>query len=77
MGLRQADEEEEGSEETLKLAQPLIDLRENLTGSTEAMRRAQRYLRVHQVFQLFQFLIAHLLSALSGKFHPCNSRAVL
>lgn len=36
------------------------------TGKTVAMRVAQRYLRIHRIFELLQFLTAHLLSARPG-----------
>lgn len=36
-------------------------------GKTVAMRNAQRYLRVHKIFELFQFMTSHLLSACPGK----------
>lgn len=29
----------------------------------KAVREAQRYLRVHRIFECFQFIVAHLLSA--------------
>lgn len=34
--------------------------------TSEAMKHAQRYLRMHKIFELFQFLTAHLLSAVPG-----------
>ncbi|KAB0796207.1 hypothetical protein PPYR_10268 [Photinus pyralis] len=33
-------------------------------GKSVLMRRAQRYLREHKIFEFFQFIVAHLLSAL-------------
>lgn len=33
------------------------------TGENLAMRQAQRYLRVHKIFELLQFMTCHLLSA--------------
>lgn len=40
---------------------------EDYTGTTEAMRQAQKYLRTHKIFQFYQFLITHLLSACPGR----------
>lgn len=37
-------------------------------GKTEAMRQAQKYLRVHKIFEFFQFLTSHLLSAAPGSY---------
>lgn len=48
------------------MLQPKEELIEEPPKTTEAMRQAQRYLRVHKIFELFQFLIAHLLSVLPG-----------
>lgn len=39
---------------------------EILTGATAAMRQAQKYLRMHRIFEFFQFLITHLLSKTPG-----------
>lgn len=39
---------------------------EELTGTTEAMKQAQKYLKSHKIFEFFQFLIANMLSNLPG-----------
>ncbi|KAI4470405.1 ef-hand calcium-binding domain-containing protein 10 [Holotrichia oblita] len=56
----QDEEQQESSEDVEKV---LIDDREDVCGETEAMKQAQRYLRVHRIFEFYQFLVAHLLSA--------------
>lgn len=45
---------------------------EDYTGTTEAMRQAQKYLRTHKIFQFYQFLITHLLSACPGEWNTWN-----
>lgn len=41
---------------------------EELTGTTEAMKQAQKYLKSHKIFEFFQFLIANMLSNLPGMY---------
>lgn len=48
---------EQGSEKQLLLPPPI---------TSETMRQAQKYLRTHKIFEFYQFLIAHLLSAVPG-----------
>ncbi|XP_025831995.1 uncharacterized protein LOC108740725 isoform X2 [Agrilus planipennis] len=58
-------EEEKAEEEVSKYVQfEEVPSEEIFTGDTESMRQAQKYLRVHRIFEFFQFLIAHLLSAI-------------
>ncbi|GJQ67964.1 hypothetical protein Trydic_g16720 [Trypoxylus dichotomus] len=72
MGLSTECEEKEGREEegeggSQRSAEDMdnvyVDEKEEISGETEAMRQAQRYLRVHRIFEFYQFLVAHLLSA--------------
>ncbi|KAF2897527.1 hypothetical protein ILUMI_08649 [Ignelater luminosus] len=63
MGLPVADEEEGIRSEHQRLLPESQEEQEITTGS-EAMKQAQKYLRVHKIFEFFQFIIAHLLSAL-------------
>lgn len=60
------DQEEEQQESPEEVERVLIDERDDICGETEAMKQAQRYLRVHRIFEFYQFLVAHLLSALPG-----------
>lgn len=39
---------------------------EEQTGTTAAMKQAQKYLKSHKIFEFFQFLIANMLSNLPG-----------
>lgn len=41
---------------------------EETTGTTAAMKQAQKYLKSHKIFEFFQFLIAHMLSHLPGRY---------
>lgn len=66
MGLHELDEdEEENVEELEKLP---IGLQEPILTTSTAMRNAQRYLRSHNIFKFFEFIIAHMLSALPGMY---------
>lgn len=66
MGLTAEAGDEEGFEEVAE-AKLKEKVEEEGLEMTEAMRRAQRYLRSHRIFEIFQFLIAHLLGALPGE----------
>lgn len=46
-------------------------------GVTESMREAQKYLRCHRIFEFYQYLITHLLSATPGTFRDCLVRFFL
>lgn len=39
---------------------------DELNAATESMKQAQKYLRIHRIFEFYQFLITHLLSATPG-----------
>lgn len=67
MGLGMAAEEEDAVDKGVKFSPeipPLEGEADDITGTTIAMRKAQKFLRSHKIFEFFQFLIAHLLSAL-------------
>lgn len=66
MGLKETDEFEN---EGIEVKVDIVEEKEvqKLTGATESMRQAQKYLQVHRIFECFQFIIAHMLSALPGK----------
>lgn len=65
MGMTPHEEEASVEEmESLKLQKEV----EEVPQTSESMKQAQKYLRTHKIFELFQFLIAHLLSVLPGKF---------
>lgn len=61
-------QEEEASVQEWEPPKQAEEVEEQLPQTTEAMKQAQKYLRTHKIFELFQFLIAHLLSAIPGKF---------
>lgn len=66
MGLG-ADGEEEACTADLDIAvlQPALEHTE--APMSDAMKRAAKYLRVHKIFEFYQFIIAHLLGAMPGK----------
>lgn len=67
MGLEQTDEyqpcdiKKDLEEIIYEEAEP-----EPISSASIAMKQAQKYLRVHKIFEFFQFLITHLLSATPG-----------
>lgn len=67
MGLEVADEEEGETVEMQQIEEVKKKKRE-FSGTTESMKQAQKYLRVHRIFEFFQFTISHMLSALPGKY---------
>lgn len=66
MGLETADEEEGTTAEIAEEVEKKQE--EEISYTSESMKQAQKYLRVHRIFEFFQFIIAHMLSALPGKF---------
>lgn len=68
MGLTTVDEyptaERKQDLQEIIYEEPIEDLP---TGVSIAMREAQKYLRIHRIFEFYQFLITHLLSASPGK----------
>ncbi|KAK5642289.1 hypothetical protein RI129_008456 [Pyrocoelia pectoralis] len=60
MGLEADEEYQESKEEEVEVQTE----REVPLGKSVLMRRAQKYLREHKIFEFFQYIIAHLLSAL-------------
>lgn len=73
MGLSTEGEAEEGTRMVDHIEQVAIEDAEELTGETEAMKQAQRYLRIHRIFEFYQFLVAHLLSAAPGMCKNCGN----
>ncbi|KAK4876674.1 hypothetical protein RN001_009180 [Aquatica leii] len=55
----EAETEAEEYEETIDLSS-----KTDTKGASKKMKKAQKYLRIHRIFDLFQFITAHLLSAL-------------
>ncbi|KAF5294944.1 hypothetical protein FQR65_LT10657 [Abscondita terminalis] len=62
MGLQEGEEAVEYEEEEVKKFE--LESGEEPTMLSKKMTKAQKYLRVHRIFEFFQFIAAHLLSAL-------------
>lgn len=66
MGIPSDGEHEgEGQDSRNEIEEIVVD-EEPLSGETAAMKHAQRYLRIHRIFEFYQYLVAHLLSAIPG-----------